>query len=103
MFQSVGSRLFLSYLAVVVVGLLAASITISSLLVRYENEVLQLRLAELSAPLLTAMTAALRANQQPSAVVEALTEQAKSANARLLIITRARRVLVDSDNTLTNQ
>ncbi len=103
MFQSVGSRLFLSYLAVVVVGLLAASITISSLLVRYENEVLQLRLAELSAPLLTAMTAALRANQQPSAVVEALTEQAKSANARLLIITSARRVLVDSDNTLTNQ
>jgi len=103
MFQSVGSRLFLSYLAVVVVGLLAASITISSLLVRYENEVLQLRLAELSAPLLTAMTAALRANQQPSAVVEALTEQAKSANARLLIITSARRVLIDSDNTLTNQ
>src|SRR6266850_714990 len=103
MFRSVGSRLFLSYLAVVVVGLLAASITISSLLVRYENEVLQLRLAELSAPLLTAMTAALRANQQPGAVVEALTEQAKSANARLLIITSVRRVLVDSDNTLTNE
>ncbi len=103
MFRTVGSRLFLSYLAVVVVGLLAASITISGLLVRYENEVLQLRLAELSAPLLTAMTSALRANQQPGAVVDALTEQARSANARLLIITSARRVLVDSENTLTNQ
>ena len=103
MFRSVGSRLFLSYLGVVIVGLLAASITISGLLVRYENEVLQLRLAELSAPLLTAMTTALRANQQPGAVVDALTEQAKSANARLLIITSARRVLVDSENTLTNQ
>jgi signal transduction histidine kinase len=103
MFRSVGARLFLSYLAVVVVGLLAASITISGLLVRYENEVLQLRLAELSAPLLTAMTSALRANQQPGAVVDGLTEQAKSANARLLIITSARRVLVDSENTITNQ
>jgi signal transduction histidine kinase len=103
MFRSVGGRLFLSYLAVVAVGLLAASITISSLLVRYENEVLQLRLSELSAPLLTAMTAALRANQQPRDVIDALTEQATSANARLLILANNRRVLVDSDNTLANQ
>lgn len=103
MFKSVGGRLFLSYLAVVVVGLLAASITISSLLVRYENEVSQLRLQELSAPLLTAMTTALRNNQQPRDVIDALTEQARSANTRLLVLASNRRVLVDSENTLANQ
>lgn len=103
MFRSVGGRLFLSYLAVVVVGLLAASITISSLLVRYENEVLQLRLQELSAPLLTAMAASLRNNQQPREVIDTLTEQARSANARLLVLASNRRVLVDSENTLSNQ
>ena len=103
MFRSVGARLFLSYLAVVVVGLLAASITISGLLVRYENDVLQLRLQELSAPLLTAMTTALRQGQQPRDVIDALTEQAASANARLLIVANNRRVIVDSDQTLTNQ
>jgi signal transduction histidine kinase len=103
MFRSVGGRLFLSYLAVVVVGLLAASITISGLLVRYENDVLRLRLDELSAPLLTAMTTALRSNQAPRDVIDALAEQAKSANARLLVLANNRRVLVDSDNTLVNQ
>ena len=103
MFRSVGARLFMSYLAVVVVGLLAASITISGLLVRYENDVLQLRLQELSAPLLTAMTTALRNNQQPRDVIDALNEQAASANARLIILANNRRVLVDSDQTLANQ
>ena len=103
MFRSVGARLFLSYLAVVVVGLLAASITISGLLVRYENDVLQLRLQELSAPLLTAMTTALRNNQQPRDVIDTLTEQARSANARLLILANNRRVLVDSENTLASR
>jgi two-component system OmpR family sensor kinase len=100
MFKSVGARLFLSYLVVVVIGLLAASITISSLLVRYENDVLRLRLEELSAPLLTAMTTALRANQQPRDVIDTLSEQAKSANARLLVLASNRRVLVDSENVL---
>ena len=100
MFRSVGARLFLSYLVVVVIGLLAASITISSLLVRYENDVLRLRLEELSAPLLTAMTTALRANQQPRDVIDTLSEQAKSANARLLVLASNRRVLVDSENVL---
>jgi signal transduction histidine kinase len=103
MFRSVGARLFLSYLAVVAVGLLAASITISGLLVRYENEVSQLRLQELSAPLLTAMTAALRQNQQPKDIIGGLAEQAQAANVRLLMLGSNRRVLVDSDNVMTNQ
>src|SRR5919204_3892964 len=103
MLRTVGGRLFLSYLGVVVVGLVAAAITISGLLVRYEDEVARVRLQELGAPLLTAMATSLRQNQDPRGIVEALTEQARSADARLLIITSARRVLVDSDSVLVNQ
>jgi len=103
MLRTVGGRLFLSYLGVVLVGLIAAAITIAGLLVRYEDEVSRVRLQELGAPLLTAMATALRNNQQPAAIVESLTEQARSADARLLIITSARRILVDSDDALANQ
>src|SRR4051812_11264922 len=78
--RTVGGRLFLSYLAVVVVGLLAASVAMSGILVRYENDTIQLRLTELSAPLLTAMTSALRQGQQPREVIDSLAEQAKSAD-----------------------
>lgn len=99
MFRSVASRLFLSYLAVVIVGLLAASVTFSSLLVRYENELIPLRLQELSAPLLTAMAAGLRNNEQPADIVATLSEQARSAQARLLIISANRRIVADSENT----
>jgi hypothetical protein len=103
MLRSVAGRLFLSYLGVVAVGLLVAGITVSGLLVRYENDVLRLRLQELSAPLLTAMTTALRAGQQPRDVIDALAEQAGSADARLLVLSNNRRVLVDSTNALINQ
>lgn len=103
MLRSVGGRLFLSYLGVVAVGLLVATIAVSGLLVRYENDVLRLRLQELSAPLLTAMTTALRAGQQPREVIDALAEQAGSADARLLVLSNNRRVLVDSANALVNQ
>jgi signal transduction histidine kinase len=103
MLRSVAGRLFLSYLGVVAVGLLVATIAVSGLLVRYENDVLRLRLQELSAPLLTAMTTALRAGQQPREVIDALAEQAGSADARLLVLSNNRRVLVDSASALTNQ
>ena len=99
MLRTVASRLFLSYLAVVLVVILAATVTVSGLLVRYENELIPLRLQELSAPLLTAMVTDLRNGAQPKDVVDSLTEQARSADARLLIVTASRRVLVDSDNT----
>ncbi|HEY6201892.1 MAG TPA: ATP-binding protein [Candidatus Limnocylindria bacterium] len=101
--RSVAGRLFLSYLGVVAVGLLVAAITISGLFVRYENDVLRLRLQELSAPLLTAMQTGLRNGQQPREVIDALKEQAASADARLLVIANSRRVLVDSENSLVNQ
>ncbi|HEV8230514.1 MAG TPA: hypothetical protein VGQ86_11180, partial [Candidatus Limnocylindria bacterium] len=100
--RSIATRLFLSYLAVVVVGLAAAALTISGLLLRYENDQTRLRLEELSAPFLTAIQTGVRAGQQPRDIVAALTEQAHAADARLLIITPQRRVVVDSEGTLIN-
>ncbi len=100
MFRSVASRLFLSYLAVVAVGLVAAAITIAGLLVRYENDTLRVRLEELSAPLLVQVQNGVRDGKQPREIIEGLAEQARSADARLLILSNQRRVLVDSDGTL---
>src|SRR2546428_223219 len=91
--RTVASRLFLSYLAVVLVGLAAAALTIAGLLLRYENDQTRLRLEELSAPFLTAIQTGVRSGQQPREIVEALTEQARAANAPLLVITRPLRVL----------
>src|SRR5213592_4242861 len=95
--RTVASRLFLSYLAVVLVGLAAAALTIAGLLLRYENDQTRLRLEELSAPFLTAIQTGVRSGQQPREIVEA-----RAANARLLVITPQRRVVVDSDGTLVN-
>ena len=100
--RSIATRLFFSYLAVVVVGLAAAAITISGLLLRYENDQTKLRLEELSAPFLTAIQTGVRAGQQPREIVVSLTEQANAADARLLITTPQRRVVVDSEGTLIN-
>ena len=98
--RSIATRLFLSYLAVVVVGLAVAAITISGLLLRYEDDQTRVHLEELSAPFLTAIQTGVRAGQQPREIVDALTEQAHAANARLLVTTAARRVVIDSDGTL---
>jgi signal transduction histidine kinase len=103
MLRSVAGRLFFSYLGVVAVGLVVAAITISGLFIRYENDVLRLRLQELSAPLLTAMRTGLGNGQQPREVIDTLAEQAGSADARLLVLANNRRVLVDSENALMNQ
>jgi signal transduction histidine kinase len=100
--RSIATRLFLSYLAVVVVGLAVAAITISGLLLRYEDDQTRLHLGELSAPFLTAIQTGIRAGQQPRDIVDALTEQAQAADARLIITTPARRVVVDSDSKLIN-
>src|SRR2546428_4963667 len=94
--RTVASRLFLSYLAVVLVGLAAAALTIAGLLLRYENDQTRLRLEELSAPFLTAIQTGVRSGQQPREIVEAPTEQARAANARLLVIPPQPRVVVDS-------
>jgi signal transduction histidine kinase len=98
--RSIATRLFLSYLAVVVVGLAVAAITISGLILRYENDQTRVHLEELSAPFLTAVQTGVRAGQQPREIVDALTEQANAADARLLIVTAQRRVVIDSEGRL---
>ena len=98
--RSIATRLFLSYLAVVVVGLAVAAITISGLLLRYENDQTRVHLEELSAPFLTAIQTGVRAGQQPREIVDALAEQANAADARLLIVTAQRRVVIDSEGRL---
>src|SRR5438309_290978 len=98
--RSIATRLFLSYLAIVLVGLTVGGVTIAGLLLRYENDQTRLRLEELSAPFLTAIQTGIRAGQQPREIVDALTEQAHAANARLLITTATRRVVVDSEGRL---
>ena len=49
------------------------------------------------------MQTGLRNGQQPREVIDALKDQAASADARLLVIANNRRVLVDSENSLANQ
>src|SRR3989449_8295096 len=100
--RSIATRLFLSYRAVVVVGLAAAAITISGLLLRYENDQTKLRLEELSAPFLTAIQTGVRAGQQPRDIVVSLTEQDTAAFSRLLNTTPQRSVVVNSEGTLIN-
>jgi len=98
--RSIATRLFLSYLAVVVVGLAVAAVTISGLILQYENDQTRVHLEELSAPFLTAIQTGVRAGQQPREIVDALAEQAHAADARLLIVTAQRRVVIDSEGRL---
>ena len=109
--RSVAGRLFLSYLAVVAVGLLVAGLAIGGLLLKYENDVTRIRLQELAAPFQTAIQTAVRNGQMPRDVIAGLAEQVQAANARVLIVSPGtnptpanaqRRVLVDSDGTLVN-
>ena len=110
-FRSVAGRLFLSYLAVVVIGLLVAGLAIGGLLFKYENDVTRIRLQELAAPFQTAIQTAVRTGQQPRDAIANLTEQVQAADARLLIVSPGnnpqannaqRRVLVDTGGTMLN-
>src|SRR5256885_1094706 len=109
--RSVAGRLFLSYLAVVTIGLLVAGLAIGGLLFKYENDVTRIRLQELAAPFQTAIQSAIRNGQQPRDVIANLAEQVQAANARVLIVSPGtnptpgnaqRRVLLDSDGTMVN-
>jgi two-component system sensor histidine kinase BaeS len=110
-FRSVGGRLFLSYLAVVAVGLLVAGVAIGGLLFKYENDVTRIRLQEIAAPFQTAIQTAVRNGQPPREAIQGIMDQVQAANARLLIVSPGtnpqpnnaqRRVLIDSEGTLVN-
>ncbi len=107
--MSIAGRLFLSYVAVVAAGLLAAGITVSGLLFRYENDVTRVRLVELAVPFQTAIQNGVRDGKQPRQILDELEDQAAAADARLLILSPnggnanvARRVLVDTEGNLLN-
>ncbi len=101
--RSVASRLFLSYLAVVSVGLLAAALAIGGLLLNYEDQIIRVRLEELSAPLLAAVQNGIRDGKQPREIVDGLSDPVHAVHARVLILgTVQRRVIVDSEGTMIN-
>jgi len=107
--RGVAGRLFLSYLAVVSVGLLVAAIAVGGLLFTYENDQTRLRLVELATPFQAAIQAGVRDGKQLREIVDGLIEQANAADARLLILSPnggnaliARRVLIDTQGTLVN-
>lgn len=109
--RSIVGRLFLSYLAIVVVVLLVAGLAIGGLLFKYENDVTRIRLQEIAAPFQTAIQTAVRNGQAPRDAILAIAEQAQAVEARLLIVSPGtnpqpsnaqRRVLVDSEGTLVN-
>ena len=107
--RGVAGRLFLSYLAVVSVGLLVAAIAVGGLLFTYENDQTRLRLVELATPFQAAIQAGVRDGKQLREIVDGLVEQANAADARLLILSPnggnalvARRVLIDTQGTLVN-
>lgn len=111
LFRSVVGRLFLSYLIVVAVVLLAAGLMIGGLLLKYEDDVTRIRLREIAAPFQSAIQTAVRIGQTPRDAIASIAEQAQAADARLLIASPGsnpqpgngqRRVLVDSGGTLVN-
>jgi len=101
---TIATRLFLSYLAVIAVGLIVAALAVGGLLLRYENDLTRVRLDELSAPLATSIQAALRQGRQTRDAVGVVTDQARSVDARVLIIApNTRRVIVDTEGSLEGQ
>jgi signal transduction histidine kinase len=100
----IAGRLFLSYLVVVVVGLVVASTLISSLIVRYENETARQQLLDISQPMLTAVQNGLRQGRSAQDVVRGLADEARAIDARVLIVaTQSRRVAADSEGRLDGQ
>lgn len=100
----IASRLFLSYLVVVGVGLVVASALIAGLFVRYENEGARQQLVDISTPMLTAVQNGLRQGRTAPDVVRGLAEQARAIDARILIAqTQNRRVTADSEGRLEGQ
>lgn len=83
--MTIARRLFLSYLAVVAVGLLVASIAISSLIVRYENEATRQRLLDISQPIFTSVQAGIREGRSAREVVQSVREQVRTVQARALV------------------
>ena len=100
----VATRLFLSYLLVVVIGLLVSSVLIGGLVVRAENQATRQRLLGIEQPIFTAVQNGVRQGRAPGDVIASISDEARAVDARILLIaTQARRVLVDSDGRMQGQ
>lgn len=104
MIDRVAGRLFLSFLAVVAVALVVASVAIGSLLVRFDNVTARQRLVGIEQPIATAVVNGLRQGRRPEDIVRGLTDQVRAIDARVLIVaTQSRRVRADSEGRLEGQ
>jgi len=100
----VATRLFLSYLLVVVVGLVVSSVLIGSLLVRFENQATRQRLLGIEQPIFNTVQNGVRQGRTAQDVIQSISDEARAVDARVLLIaTQARRVLVDSEGHLQGQ
>src|SRR5260221_2080458 len=101
--MTVGPRIFVSFLLVIGVGLLTATIALSSLLSSYENDVTRARLQDLAAPFVLTVQNGFRDFRRPAVIVDSLAEQARAAGARLMVLDAQRRVIVDMNGSLLDQ
>lgn len=104
MIDRIAGRLILSYIAVVAIALLVASVAVGSLVTRSVNEDTRQRLVTISTPIFTAVQTAVRNGRAPADAISSISEQARSIDARiLLVMPQTRRVLVDSDGRMDGQ
>jgi signal transduction histidine kinase len=100
----IAGRLFLSYLAVVALALIVASVLVSGLLIQYENGSARQRLIGIQQPLYAAVTNGLRQGRTPQDIVAGLADQVRASTERILIVaTQGRRVIADSEERLVGQ
>ena len=100
----VATRLFLSYLMVVVVGLVVSSVLIAGLVARDEDRAMRQRLLGIEQPIFTAVQNGVRQGRSAQDVIQSISDEARAVDARVLLIaTQARRVLVDSEGRLQGQ
>ncbi len=104
MIDRVAGRLFLSFLAVVGVALVVASVAIGSLLVRSANDSVRPVLVGIEQPIANAVVNGLRHGRRPEDIVRGLTDQVRAIDSRVLIVaTQGRRVRADTEGRLEGQ
>jgi signal transduction histidine kinase len=100
----IAPRLVLSYLVIVGVGLVVASVLIASLVTRAEDQATRQRLLGIEQPIFTAVQNGIRQGRQPKEIIQSIAEEARAIDARVLLVaTQGRRVLVDSEGHLEGQ
>lgn len=104
MIDRIAGRLILSYLAVVAIALLVATVTTGSLVTRYESEATRQRLLTISQPIFNAVQTGLRNGRAAADLIAAISDEARSIDVRILLVaTQGRRAVVDSEGRMDGQ